>query len=255
MSKIQQTKLLKELGMKDIAIAIYLFLLKKKQATILEISRGTGISRTNIYQHIPPLVQANLIGESIEGKKKTFYIEHPENLSKMVEQKLDIAKQATELFLPDFKNNHQIPNIRFGHGKEGFKKFCQETLHSKEKILYQIVNLSHLHGYSSRTYLEQYWRQRVKKGIHVKILTPSDNKTFIKNDTNEVNNINFLREVRFLPENFDPSMAFMVFDTTVQFFAPPSEGYIFSFESDSFSNSIKSFFNFLWDLSEPFKDQ
>ncbi len=259
MSISKKTNLLRNLGMKDVAIKVYLFLLKQKRATILEISRHTGVARTNIYNHIDFLIHSGLVGESIEGKKKFYYVESPDNLSTMVENQLDIAKQASALLTPDYQSNPHFPKIRFGHGTEGFKKFAKETLKAKHKVLYQIINLSTLVKYASKKYLNQYWSDRVKNKIHAKILVPHDDRQLVVNSHNVVNiseieNILSLREVRFLPKNFNAETSIITFDTTVQFFAPLAEGYIFSFDSPTLTRTIKSFFNSLWENAQPFRD-
>jgi sugar-specific transcriptional regulator TrmB len=106
-------KLLENLGLKDTTVKIYLYLLKAKKATVLEVAKETGVARTNIYNNVSRLIQMGLVGEAIEGGKKFLIPESPNNLINFVRTKEDIAKQAAGLLQADFETNKYESKIRF----------------------------------------------------------------------------------------------------------------------------------------------
>lgn len=245
---MKKTKLLEDIGLNETTAKIYLYLLKNKKATILEVARGTGIARTNIYHNIKMLIDNNLIVEAVEKGKKLLVPEKPNNLVKMIKKKEIIAKEIAEILLPDFEKNKYESKIRFAYGSEGFKMSADELLNSKEKIIRQFIDFESSNRYASNKYLEKHWLKRVSKKIEAKIICSEQSINFSNKNLTDIENIKKLREVRFIPKlHFNFSIA--VVDDKVHFFAPPNEGFIFIFESKSFSNTIKNIFEFLWNQS------
>ena len=100
--------------------------------------------------------------------------------------------------------------------------------------------------------MNSYWKKRVKNGIAVKILCNRNDIEPIDKQVNLGNNFRMLRDIRFLPNTLKFKTSLIVYDDKTHFFSPPEEGYIFLFESQSFTNTIKNLFNFLWEISEPY---
>ncbi|MGB0757207.1 MAG: TrmB family transcriptional regulator [Patescibacteria group bacterium] len=250
---MKNTTLLRKIGLNDTAIAIYLYLLEQKKATILDVSRATKVARTSVYNNIELLKEWNLVGEAIEGTKKYLYAESPSNLVNAVRMKEKIAQQAAELLLPTFEKDRYESKIQFGYGEEGFRKFAYDMLESGEKDVRQIINSKSLFTYSNNKFLQKHWDERKKRGIAVKILMKSSDKKFISADTNTIKNIEYLRQIKFLPTQITIDTSFIIYGDYITFFAPPEEGYVFRFQSNSFVSTIKSIFDYLWDVSEEFE--
>jgi len=245
-------RLLEELGLREAAAAIYLHLLESKKATILEIAQHTGIARTNIYHNCRVLIKMNLVSQVIEGKRKFLVPESPDNLVSMIHAKSEVAKQAARILQGDYEKGKYEAKIRFGEGEEGFKKFAEEVLEAKEHPVRQIIAHSALTGFVSKRYLVQYWQRRARKGIPIKILIPFKEKNLVHTGITVTDNIKMLREFRFLPDGLDLKLSLVAFDDKVIFFAPPTEGYSFIFESAAFTQTVKNIFDFLWGVSEQF---
>lgn len=252
---MKKTQLLENLGLSTIAATIYLHLIEAKRATVLDIARDTGVSRTNVYYNTNKLKDMGLIGEAIEGKKKYLIPEPPQKLIFMLQKKKDLAVDVASLLEEDYKKNKHESKIEFGYGPESFKKFAEQVIHTKEKPVRQMVNFSALTSYTSQKYMEAYWRRRVENNVPVRVLSRHVDRTLItkqsRNKT-EIENIKMLREIRFLPADVKIELSIITFDNKVQFFAPAEEGYMFTFESPSFANTVKTIFDYLWTISEPY---
>lgn len=248
---MKKTKALQDLGLSEIAAHIYTYLLEHKRVTVLEIARGTGVARTNVYYNMNQLKDAGLVGEAIEGRKKYFVPESPSNLITMIQKKKDLALDIAGILEEDFKKNKYESKIRFGYGKEDFKKFSQELLESKEKITRQFIDFEALANYGDPIFLKKFWKERADKKIKAKIICSNRSFKKIKKEMihTPVENIKKLRELRYLPEGVNFQLSLAVFDNKVHFFAPPSEGYIFSFESPAFADTIKRLHDLLWKIS------
>lgn len=123
---------LKEFGLKQSEIRIYLYLLEQGVSTPPQIAAGTLIARPNCYLVLQTLEDKGLIAEQTKGKRKVYYATDPSALLQNLEQR---KKTMAEL-LPDLEalRARQInkPVIRFFDGFEQVKQIYWETLSAKE---------------------------------------------------------------------------------------------------------------------------
>jgi sugar-specific transcriptional regulator TrmB len=250
---MQKEQLLRELGFKSSLIKIYLYLLENKKATVLNVARGTGIARTNVYNNLPALKKLNLIGESIEGGKKLLFPEEPKNLINAILAKEKIAQEAVALLDQDYKKNKYEAQVKFYYGPQGIKNMLSELLTCQEKKMRAMGGYSAGVNSISRRAAVNFFKKRTAAKISVQALHNRQDLEDIRLDKSHsaVANIKYLRDVKILPPNISVNLQIIAFDNNVVFYAPPEEGYVFIFESPAFANSIKSLFDFLWEMSEP----
>ena len=80
-------KSLKQIGLKEKEIKVYLIILKLGSLSAQTISSETGIKRTTVYLVLEKLKKIGLVGEIIEKNKKIFFAEKPEKLLKIIQAK------------------------------------------------------------------------------------------------------------------------------------------------------------------------
>ena len=117
---------------------IYLASLKIGLATVLEISKEAGISRTSTYRAINSLIKMGLMKEIVKGKKKFFIAESPQRLVDLIElekKKIEIKEKEIKRILPNLKElvklSEKEPKIRIFEGKEGLKEIQKDILLTK----------------------------------------------------------------------------------------------------------------------------
>jgi len=81
------TTLLKDIGLTDTEIKIYLALLSLGATPAGRIVEQTGVYRKNLYDALNKLVEKGLVSYVIEHKKKFFQAKNPENLEKYLDEK------------------------------------------------------------------------------------------------------------------------------------------------------------------------
>jgi hypothetical protein len=144
------------------------------------------------------------------------------------------------------------PDVRFYRGKEGLEKLADIILTSKEKEIWTVADYErNIRDPFSEKYLHSLWEARNRKHIFGKILyTHSSLPALRKNkDYSEIGNIRFNREVRILPESIELSVLYTIVDNNVLFWGTKDEEMAFQFVSESYSNSLKSLFAYLWSVS------
>ena len=88
---------LKKLGLNKKEADLYLFLLEKGSATVLEISKEIGISRPTIYRTLRNLQMRELVFSDKEKKKSFFSASSPDSLLRILKiQKRRVEEQERE---------------------------------------------------------------------------------------------------------------------------------------------------------------
>jgi HTH-type transcriptional regulator, sugar sensing transcriptional regulator len=125
---------LKQLGLNNSEITVYLFLLQNGVSTPPAVSRGTRIARTNCYNILNRLKDQNLIKEQESGKRKSYLASDPESLVRT----LELKKEAIQQILPDLRalytTQKNKPKIQYFEGKEQISQIYDMSLEAQKVV-------------------------------------------------------------------------------------------------------------------------
>lgn len=123
---------LKEVGLHESEIAVYLYLLEQGISTPPQVARGTGIARTHCYGILRALRDAQLVEEQSKGRRKAYLASDPAALLRALERK----REALTRVLPDLRARYTTrknkPKIRFADGVAEVQEIYRQTLEAKE---------------------------------------------------------------------------------------------------------------------------
>lgn len=225
---------------------IYLACLELGQGTIPKIAKYAGIKRTTTYGIVDELCDLRLLKSSVKGKSQTYQAEDPENLVDLLESK----KQNVQSVLPGLKelfNTHNIrPQMRFYEGKEGVKKIYEDILECSSKKVLQVVKVKE-HIQALGKYSEEYFKRRAEKGIMAYDLHPKSGDIYTAQ--RGTTNAKYKRMVRYLPPDVFHAAMIMIYDYKVAMISTKKENFGFIIESKEFSDTLKSYFEYMWKLS------
>lgn len=158
------------LGFKPEETTIYLTLTQKGALTVLELSRTTGISRTQVYRIVEEMEAKGFIEQIIDEHRKLAQPVPVRELAPLIRQRQSEAVEAERLF-PGVRElleanvgtNQADTKVLFYRGKQGLRQLVWHTLRAQKTVL----------GYTYRR-LEEYlgedfmgdWRDSfVRKGL------------------------------------------------------------------------------------------
>lgn len=153
---------LKQIGLHNTEITVYLFLLGEGISTPPKIAGGTHIARTNCYHILEGLKEKGLIQEQTKGKRKVYLARDPQAFLSLLERKKEVA----ERLLPDLRalytTQKNKPKIRFYEGLEEVKEIYWQTLSAKE-----IRGIGSTKGLSELDpkFFNSYQRELQKRGV------------------------------------------------------------------------------------------
>jgi len=123
-------KFLKEIGLSEKEVEVYLALLSVESSTVLELAKKTGINRTTVYPVLEALMKKNLVGETKADKKVEYYAEPPERLETFIQnEKAKLVEQEKLLndIVPQLKSisrdTGERPIIKYWVGY--LRDFCR----------------------------------------------------------------------------------------------------------------------------------
>lgn len=239
--------LLEKLGLYEDEAKVYVAILELGKGYVSSIAKHAGVHRVTTYHTLENLVKKGLVSLSKEHKTSVYRAENPEKLVKKQVEKLQIA----EKLLPELKGLMTVqaakPTIRFIEGVEGIKGIFEETLETNDEILgyTNIDNLTAL----LKDYLYYYARERCKKKIHSRFLSPYSAlartflATYFADDLKrEIAEILYIDPTEFHFEN-----EVYIYGNKVATFSPnPKELIGVIIESPLFSETHRSIFNLSW---------
>lgn len=229
---------LKELGLSDSEAKIYTTLLQLGEATVAEISKSSGLHRTNIYDSLEKLKAKGLVGFLSKENKQFFRAAQPENLLNYVkEQEETAAILIPELKVIQSKIKEEVA-VEIFKGKQGMKSVLKEMLAKKSEVV----------GYSIAGQLravlpefaEYYFREQTKhKIIHRFIYT-----------TGIVKPPSQFYIIRYLPKEFSSTTMNICYNDTILNLIWEPELIAIRIQSKQLAKDFKKHFELLWKIAK-----
>lgn len=172
-------KKLEKIGLTSNEAIMYTTLLEHTDSTATQLSRKTGITRTNTYAILDSLSAKGLATLTAKEPKATYTALPPETLEKYVIQRreqLEKEIDLTEELIVELGEKYKPlsrPKISYFEGIEGLKHVYDDTLTSSEAI-YACSTYEDMHEVLPN-YFPKYYERRSKKNIFAYGIVPETN--------------------------------------------------------------------------------
>ena len=241
-----ETKFLKEIGLTDNEITIYLELLKLGEALASDLADRTGVNRTLTYQILNNLLKRGLISYVIKNNTKYFKAGTPSKLLDFLKEKeLNIQKLIPEL-LKLKKPGEKKHSVELYEGKEGLKTILNDVIRTKPKDFVDMTS-----GMTvivlPRYWMDQWHNERVKIIPKSRFLY---NHTEIGIKRSKELSKYLKTEVRLLPKGFEsPSHIFTYADKVAIALWEKEFPFAILIKSKEIAKRFKEFFEWFWKLA------
>ena len=250
------TNFLEHLGFKNEEVEIYKTLLDRRDLTILEISRYTGITRTQVYRIIGNMKAKKLVAEIVDQYRKKYRSVGIEALALLVKEQEEKTQRVSSLFpevssLLSCKRGLSEPNTKvlFYKGKEGIKQIVWNILKARgEDLGYTHINVDEALGKS----LAENWREEaVRRKIKFRDIT-NNRKIFLQTALTKIKDYPTLFRTRYIsPDKLNIDHQVDIYNDVIALYSW-KEGDIFGVEiyNSTIVNLQKQIFNLLWSLAK-----
>jgi len=237
---LQET--LKDLGLSQNEIKIYLSLIELGPSLIGKICGKTKIHRRNVYDSIEMLKDKGFVSATVINNRNVFEAVNPERILDILDEKrINVEKILPQLMS---KQNKNQTLVKVYTGLNGRKIIFEDKLKTLEE---QYVLGAHNPSGKISPYLENYHKRRIKNKIATKML-------FINQDEKAAQKFAEYKyiEVRLLPDKFSSPIAINIYGnkTAILLGSETIEPITILIEDEGLSNDFKSYFQILWKISK-----
>ena len=199
---------LKEIGLTDNEVIVYLHLLKFGEKTVYQISQKTVIYRVHIYDIIEKLIQKGLVSFVNKGIKKYYKATHPNKIYDFIEEKnkkLDEEKKSIENIMPTLESAMLIPTVdtkvNVYEGKEGIKYILKDIIKTGCDVCITGID-DERYETELPIFMKQYFRDLRLNKIYEKVITNKKRGVFLfKKSLAPKTQYRFLEDKQFNPTN------------------------------------------------------
>jgi len=215
------------------------------------LAREAGISHSKIYEVVERLVAKGLVSKVFYGKHTAYQAAEPIILKELVSRReieLSQVRSEVEALIPKLIQT-RVPEKRIIELFEGFNglKTVREQLllglKSGDEFL--VLGAPRLANELWESWLLDFHKRREKKGVAMRIIYDADARVY-----GEKRKRFKLTKRRYLPREFTTPTWFDVFNDNVLIVVMHGEKpYCILVRSPQLANSVRSYFNVLWNIS------
>jgi len=174
--------ILKNFGLSEKEIAVYLALIELGPSSVREISCKSKVNRGTSYDILKSLIAIGIVSYYNKESKQYFVAEQPEKLLLALDQKqedlLEVRKNIQEslpLIKTLFEKQGGKPAVKFYEGDKGVRQIFEDVLDevsaAADKTYYLYSSATARHRKNVYGAMPDFSEKRVKKGIKVKIIS------------------------------------------------------------------------------------
>ncbi len=224
--------------------SIYVYLLKKLEATAFQIAKETSIPRATVYITLDKMKEQKLISLLRKNNVQYYTPENPSRLKMIIEEKNSILTEILPELSAIINTEGEKPDVRMYTGASGVKIVLEdilETLQRKNDHSLSAASRSEILDRFPQ-YFPEWIKRREKLKIKSRLILPESERKRHSFEPNE------MRELRFLPDTFGFKAMLELYGNKMAVFNL-KEGEIYSIviESEPIVQTFKQFFSFAWE--------
>jgi len=222
-------------------VEVYLALVEIGTASVLQISKKTKIHRSNIYDALRNLVNEGLVFE-IKGEKKLFHARNPEDLIDYLQQKKLELQEIVKEYRTRFPQRTENNSVKLSRGTFALREAIKSFLDTNDEIL--------AYGIPTKApdvigpMIEEFHRERAKRGITMKHIYNSDSADRVKYITKFK-----LTEGKVFPAKYDSNVTTILSEDKLMFFLwgeSDNDVIVLEIKNAELVQPYKEYFEVLW---------
>ena len=239
---IEKQNILEDIGFSRNESKVYLTVLKLGCCTATEITKESGIHRSNIYDALDSLIKKGCVAYVLKREVKHFEATNPENLKNIIKEKeaklLGIMPQLLES-----KMKKQEMSVSVYEGYTNVKKLMNYFVNKREE--YFSYGIPMQFPEKLKSWLEWHHKDRIIKKVPIKIIFDEE----AKERANVVNNMG-LAEAKYFPEGFGASVTTEISGDEILLIFWSENPSIIHIKCREIAEAYKKYFNLLWNIAK-----
>ncbi|MEK7601204.1 MAG: helix-turn-helix domain-containing protein [Patescibacteria group bacterium] len=235
---------LKQFGLEDKEIRLYIGLLELGEASVLAISRKTGVKRPTAYLILNALEKRGLVSRILKGKKLLFAAQHPKTMLTEAELRMKQLKDVIPQFEAMMHCSDEKPRVKIYEGKDALDRAFDDIFIVKGDQFF-MSNMDIVHDVFART-LQKVEYSTLSPEFNVKELV--DDSETSRKYAKKVSGP--YRKIRFMPKTLPPFATDVgIFGNNVIITSGKKEFFSVRIESKEIADSFRAVFATMWAAS------
>ena len=202
------TEALRNIGLTENEIKIYLDLLKSGASTAYDIGKRTDIYRVHVYDKLEQLMNKGLVTHVYMGSKKFFQATNPSKIKQYLEDKMRELKSqenSVNAILPELEAMTKLPRqdtfVEVFRGNEGLKYFLKDIIKTGNEVLITGID-DRKYQEALPIFMKQYFRDLKANKIIERVITTKRKGVFLFDKASApTTRYRFLEATEFNPTN------------------------------------------------------
>ncbi len=249
-------EILREAGLTDGEIKVYLALLELGSSTSGPIVRKSKVAKSIVYPILEKLINKGLVSYIIKQKTKYFQAAQPQKILEYIDErelKLKKNKKQVEKLIPELLLKQSLApksEAKIYFGFKGIRTAHEHYLHKLKKgEEYYALGVPAFQPEEQHLYWQRDHVARVKKGIKCKLMFNKDTDPKILKNRNSYKGA----EARYMPTDIKTPALFVMFKDTVIILLQSHDAIAVEIVNQEIADSFKAYFDEYWEESEPFR--
>lgn len=242
---MQEKTVLEQVGLAGNEAKVYLALLDLGSALAGEITKKSGVNRTNVYDALDRLTEKGLVSYVIKANRKYFEATPLQQFFYYLEEKETEIKQKRDLIkaiLPQLESRRKLgkepQEATVYKGRKGLKSVAEDVLNTKKPMF--VLGAEGKFFQLFTHYAEQWHTRRGKLNIPLKIifnekLRPIKSKAFFPK-----------AEIRFNAKLYDTPSTTWIYGYKIAIIVWSEQPFVTLIRSREVALSYKQFFELIW---------
>ncbi len=245
-----ETAILEKIGLTKGEIRVYFALLELGPSTTGPLVDASEVSSSKIYLVLDRLMKKGLASYFLQARKKYFEAADPRRIVAYLderEKELDEQKGEMEKLMPALlkrreltKEKHQVTVFRGMKGVETAYDDVLRTMKPGEE--YYVLSAPQSFPEQFRNFLRGHHRRREQKKIRVKMMISENARPTLGADREK----NRFIDIKYLPPSLILPETILVYKDKAFTIVWGREPIVFLLESKEYADSMRMFFNLLW---------
>jgi len=233
-----------QLGLEDKEIAVYMGLLELGEASVLSVSKKTGVKRPTAYLVLEALEKQGLVSRVMKGKKISFTPQHPRKILTEAEIRLKQLKEILPQFEATMMRADNKPRVKIYEGKDALDRAYDEAFVVKGEILF-LSNIEVTYEVYMRTLQKfDYTNFSPEFSCRELIVDSEVARTYAKRVARQY------RTLRFMPKEYAPFATDIgIFGNNAIVTSGTKEYFCVRIESKEIADAFRAMFEAMWQIS------
>jgi sugar-specific transcriptional regulator TrmB len=242
MEKIEIKETLREVGLANEEIEVYLAMLKIGSSLASKVSEETKINRSHVYQLIERMIAKGFVSYVIRENRKYFSAVNPEKIVELIREREQKMKNILPNLLELASFQKEKPVVEIFEGKEGIKTILNDILKVKEEWL---AFGSSGKGQEILSFYAEHWeKEREELKIDLRGILDSSESGLKRGK--EISKRKYTK-IRYVKEDYSsPSSTWIYGDRLAFVIWSKEHSFAIRMISKEIANNFKKHFEILW---------